>query len=377
MKKALIVSNSSGLVSLFLKNDIELLLKNGYTVDVACNSNYPDKNTNEFFQQYCNNIFNVQFPIRKLEPGLIFKSYIEISRILKNGNYNLLHCHSTIAAVIARQCARKYHKKLKIVYTSHGFPFYEGNNGKKAKLFKLIENYYSKYTDAIITICNEDYINAKKMHCNVVKMMHGVGVNINNFINQKVNKKEYRKKLGFKDTDKVILSIGELNTNKNHKVIIEAISKLKDPNILYAICGREVTEIGKKEELQQLANELNVHIKFLGFRKDIPEICCSADIGALPSFKEGLGLSGIEMLAAGLPVAGSNRQGIKDYVIDGVTGYLANPEDSKSFSEAIQKCFELSKCENIKINCINKSKKFDVNQAKIIIDSVYQEIGVY
>ena len=83
------------------------------------------------------------------------------------------------------------------------------------------------------------------------------------------------------------------------------------------------------------------------------------------------------MLAAGLPVAGSNRQGIKDYVIDGVTGYLANPEDSKSFSEAIQKCFELSKCENIKINCINKSKKFDVNQAKIIIDSVYQEIGVY
>ena len=60
--------------------------------------------------------------------------------------------------------------------------------------FKLIENYYSKYTDAIITICNEDYINAKKMHCNVVKMMHGVGVNINNFINQKVNKKEYRKK---------------------------------------------------------------------------------------------------------------------------------------------------------------------------------------
>ena len=104
-----------------------------------------------------------------------------------------MHCHSTIAAVIARQCARKYHKKLKIVYTSHGFPFYEGNNGKKAKLFKLIENYYSKYTDAIITICNEDYINAKKMHCNVVKMMHGVGVNINNFINQKVNKKEYRK----------------------------------------------------------------------------------------------------------------------------------------------------------------------------------------
>ena len=58
-------------------------------------------------------------------------------------------------------------------------------------------------------------------------------------------------------------------------------------------------------------------------------------------------------------------KGIKDYVIDGVTGYLANPEDSKSFSEAIQKCFELSKCENIKINCINKSKNLMLIRQKL------------
>lgn len=377
MKKALIVSNSSGLVTLFLKNDVDLLLRNGYSIDVACNTDYPDTNTDVFFDQYCDKIFYVPFPIRKLDPTLIVESYARLSKILHNGNYDVLHCHSTIAAAIARQCAKKYKKNLKVIYTSHGFPFYEGNNGTKAKLFKAVENYYSKYTDAIITICNEDYLHAKEMNCETVKIMHGVGVNVERFINLKINREDYRKKLGFKERDKVVLSIGELNTNKNHRIVVEAIGNLKDPNIVYAICGREVTELGKRAELQQLAERLNVRIVFLGFRKDIPEICYSADIGALPSYKEGLGLSGIEMLATGLPVVGSNRQGIKDYVVDGVTGYLANPENSSSFSEAIAKCFVLAKQDNVKDICKEKAKEFDVIQAKNVIDSVYREVGVY
>lgn len=377
MKKALIVSNSSGLVTQFLKNDIELLLKNGYSVDVACNTDYPDTNTNDFFNQYCDEIFHIPFPIRKIEPKLILKSYIELKKVLRNGEYSVLHCHSTIAAVIARQCTRRYKNKLKVIYTSHGFPFYKGSNGMKAKVFKVIENFYSKYTDAIITICNEDYLNAKEMHCKIVRIMHGVGVDVDKFYNLQIDREEYRKKLGFTDCDKVILSVGELNTNKNHKVVIEAISNLNDHNIVYAICGREVTEIGKKKELQQLANKLNVRLVFLGFRKDIPEVCYSSDIGALPSYKEGLGLSGIEMLATGLPIVGSDRQGIKDYVLDGITGYLANPECSDSFSDAIKKCFLLSKKEEIKRNCKEKAKQFDIGQARTIIDSVYRELGVY
>lgn len=377
MKRALVVSNSSGLVSLFLKNDIELLLKNGYIVDIACNTDYPDTNTSQFFDQYCNTIFSVPFPIRNLDMHLIFESYKELKKILRDYNYDVIHCHSTIAAVLARQCAMKYRKKLKVIYTSHGFPFYEGNNGAKAKIFKCIEKYYSNFTDAMITICEEDYVNAKKMNCKMVKMMHGVGVDVDRFSNLKINREEYRKQLGFKDRDKVILSIGEINTNKNHRIVIEAISNIKDSNIVYAICGREVTEIGKKKELLELAKQLNVRLVFLGFRKDIPEICYSADIGALPSYKEGLGLSGIEMLATGLPIVGSNRQGIKDYVIDGVTGYLANPTDSISFAEAIKKCFTISNNENIKSVCKLKAREFNTSQARNIIDSVYKKIGVY
>lgn len=378
MKNALIIANTSGFVSSFLKIDIEILKKNDCSIEVVCNTNYPDKNSDIFFEKYKIKVFHIDFPIRNLDIPKLILSYKELVQIMKKGNYHIVHCHTPIAAALGRQCAKKYKRNgLKIIYTSHGFPFYDGNNGKKAKIFFAIEKYYSKFTDAIITICKEDYENAKKMYCPNVFLMHGVGVDVNRFINCKVDRDEYRKLLGFSSTDKVVLSVGELNTNKNHKVVIEAISELCDRNIIYAICGREVTETGKKKELQQLADKLIVRVKFLGFRKDIPEVCNSADIGALPSLKEGLGLSGIEMLASGIPVAGSNRQGIKDYVIDDVTGYLADPENSASFSIAINMCFELAKDKNTINNCIKKSREFDISQARNVIDTVYRKTEVY
>lgn len=377
MKRALIVSNTSGLVTLFLKNDVELLLKKNYVIDVACNTEFPDSNTEEFFDKYCDKVFHVPFPIRNLDLNLIWKSYKDLINILKHTQYDLLHCHSTIAAVLARQSGIKYRKNgMKVMYTSHGFPFYSGNHGRKANFFKKIENYYSRYTDGIITICKEDYENAVKMKCKNVTMMHGVGVNVERFMNISIDRSAYRESLGFASRDKVILSIGELNTNKNHQIVIRAISELNDPDIVYAICGREVTELGKKSELKLLADELNVRLIFLGFRKDIAQICHSVEIGALPSFKEGLGLSGIEMLASGIPVVGSNRQGIKDYIVDGVTGYLADPNDVDSFVSAIKKTILLAQREDAKKRCKEFSKLFDAEQAYKIIKQAYEILEV-
>lgn len=374
MKKALIISNTAGLITDFLENDLEILKNKGYDVDCACNTKFTGKNTQDFFEKFNIKVFHVDFPIRNLKIKSIIKSYKQIKEILKN-NYSVVHCHSTIAATIGRQCTKKYRKTgTKVIYTSHGFPFYEGNNSIKAKIFYQIEKYYSKYTDAIITICNEDYKNALNMKCKNVFFMHGVGVNIESIANQNINVELYRKKLGLSPEDKVILSIGELNTNKNHQIIIKSIAELNDSNIIYIICGREVTEKGKKEELQNLADSLKVRLKFLGYRNDIAEICNVSDIGAIPSYKEGLGLSGIEMLAAGIPVVGSNRQGIKDYIKDGNTGYLADPDDVSSFEKAIDETLTLKMNKNTRKKCIDMAKKFNVNQAYNVILNAYNKI---
>lgn len=102
-----------------------------------------------------------------------------------------------------------------------------------------------------------------------------------------------------------------------------------------------------------------MRVIFLGFRKDIPEINRCADIAVLPSLREGLGLAGIEALASGVPVVGSNVQGIKDYVIDGKTGYLCSPRDADAFADKIQLLSDKEARFSMRKACVEKQKNLD------------------
>lgn len=371
-KSVLIVSNSAGLITDFLDNDCTIYRDKGYRIDCACNMNYLGRDSSSFFDKFKIKPYDIKFPIRSLNIADIIKSYNQLKKIIKNNKYNAVHCHSTIAAAICRECTKK--EKAKVIYTSHGFPFYEGCQDKKAVFYKAVEKHFSKYTDTIITVCNEDFNNARNMCCEKVYKINGVGVDFKRFDIPNFGKNEYRRKLGLKEDRKYILSVGELNTNKNHRVIIEALSKLNNKKITYLICGRELTEIGKKEELEQLAKLHEVEVIFLGYRTDVPEICMCADIGAFPSYKEGLGLSGIEMLRAGIPIVASNRQGIKDYVKDGVTGYLCNPNDPDSFAEGINKTFLLKDAAETKKNCIKMAESYSKDAVLKNMKKIMQEI---
>ena len=114
--------------------------KRGYQIDCACNVNYPDSNTDEFFHKYHINVIHIDFPIRKLDLKMLKSSYHCLKQLIKSRRYEIIHCHSTIAAVLTRQCAKNDRKKgMKVLYTSHGFPFYKGASGKKAFFYKFIE----------------------------------------------------------------------------------------------------------------------------------------------------------------------------------------------------------------------------------------------
>ena len=133
-----------------------------------------------------------------------------------------------------------------------------------------------------------------------------------------------------------------------------------------------------KEKLQKLAEKVKVsdHVIFLGFRKDIPELCNAADISAFPSRIEGLGLAGIEAMAAGVPLVSSNVHGILDYVIDGKTGFACNPNDEKAFAEAIDKLTDKQLRESMKEECIKATVPFDIHNALNEMWKIYKEVLV-
>ena len=123
-----------------------------------------------------------------------------------------------------------------------------------------------------------------------------------------------------------------------------------------------------------MAKENGVNLKLLGFRHDIPEITKISDIGVLPSRREGLGLAGVQCLCAGVPVIGSDVQGIKDYVIDGVNGYLCDSENADEFAEAITKLTDKSHRETLSKNCYESVKKFDKAVSYEQLEKIYKAV---
>ena len=325
-----------------------------------------------YFQEHDVKFYQIDFSSNKPFSKETLKAYKQLKKIIEREKFDVIHCHTPIAGAITRWVSRNKRKNgTKVIYTTHGFYFHKGASKKSWIIFGTIERFMSRFCDAIITINNEDFNNAKTMHCKNVYHINGVGVDINKFKNVQINREEYRKSIGVDNSDIMILSIGELSKRKNQKVVVEAIAELNNPNLIFVHCGNAMNREATTEEIKQIAKEKNVRIKLLGLRKDIPEICHCADIGTISSTREGLGLAGIEMIASGLPIVASNVHGIVDYVQDGVNGFLANPYSIEDFKKGINELIS----GKLKKEYISDSVlEFDKNKSFKQIKSIYKKI---
>ena len=216
---------------------------------------------------------------------------------------------------------------------THGFHFYTGAPKKNWIIFYSIEQWASRLCDIIVTVNREDYQRAKKMHAKSVKYIHGIGINPDR-LSKDQTATNIRQELNLNPDDFLVISVGELNENKNHQVIIKALGKLKDPQIHYIICGKG----DQLEKLKDLANELGIldNVHFLGYRMDVLDICKQADLFVFPSHREGLPIAPLEAMFCGLPLVTSNIRGPVDFMKEGKTGYLCSPDDVNAFAKNIK-----------------------------------------
>lgn len=141
-----------------------------------------------------------------------------------------------------------------------------------------------------------------------------------------------RKSLGIPLDAFVVLSVGEVNKNKNHELGIRAIAQLKDtiPQLFYVIVGRG----SSMEALKKLSANLGVEkqVIFTGYRSDIPSFYHMADMFFFPSHREGLSVALMEAMASGLPVVCTKIRGNEDLIVHGRDGILID----NSLGDAVQ-----------------------------------------
>ncbi len=334
MKKALQLASVASMIDQFNISNIELMQSLDYQVDVVADFTNPGNISHDRAAELIKRLETINVRViaiaipRSLNPKAIISAYRKVKKLIATEHYDLIHCHSPIGGAIARFAAQNERKNgTRVIYTAHGFHFYDGAPLKNWLIFYPIEKFLSLYTDVLITINKEDYKRATEHFCaRKIEYVPGVGIDTQKFRRNKNGRKRIRDELGVTDQQRVILSVGELNKNKNHETIIKAISGM---DLVYVIVGQG----GLKERLLAVSKECGVDLRLVGFRSDVADFYSAADIYVLPSLREGLNVSLMEAMANGLPCIASNIRGNVDLIDNQCL--LVDSNDVKGFANVL------------------------------------------
>ena len=381
MKRVLMLASVASMIDQFNMPNIALLQKLGYQVDVACNfiegNTCSDERVAELKQKLQDmhvRCYQIDFARNIKHMGQNMRALRQVEGLMKQNGYAFCHCHSPIGGVVARIAGHR--TRTKVIYTAHGFHFYQGAPIVNWLVYYPVEKMLSRWTDVLITINHEDYkLAKKKFKMKKLTYVPGIGIDTQRECLSQNEKEEKRKELGIPQDAFLITNAAEFTPNKNQKTVIEAIEQLHNPNIYFVMCG-----IGeKKAELEQYVKEhgLEEHIRFVGFRNDLHEILQTSDCFVLSSFREGLSVALMEAMAEGLPVVCGRIRGNVDLIKDGKGGILVLPGEEKDYEEAFRKLYEMKqkefqKFENIGLNNRNKVEAFSKETVDPIMKKVYQ-----
>jgi glycosyltransferase involved in cell wall biosynthesis len=145
---------------------------------------------------------------------------------------------------------------------------------------------------------------------------------------------ELRRELGLSD-EFVWVAVGRFEEAKDYPTMIAAFARLAErrPTSRLLLVGKG--SLREEVERQIQAGGLQERIRFLGVRRDVPEILSAADGYLLSSAWEGMPVVLLEAAAVGLPIVATRVGGVSEVVEDGVTGLLAPPRDPEALAEAM------------------------------------------
>lgn len=336
MKKALIVATVGGFLSQFEMNDVRLLQQNGYEVHYASNLDNPMYPLDvEALKAQGVVLHQTAFSKNPAKLKQHFRVYRALKRLIEQEQIDLVHCHTPVGGVLARLAARFAHRDVFVIYTAHGFHFYTGAPLKNW-LYYPIERLLARWTDRLITINREDYARAQTFHYKphgcAVKIA-GVGLNLRRFYPQSDRQ-------AARETDVFrLITVGEVNRNKNLEVVLRALAKLRDPRIRYTFYGG-----GKSVDyILSVARECGLEevVRYGGVCTHPEDVLQSAHMFVFPSVREGLGMAALEALACGIPVLALDNRGTREYMRDGVNGFVCKENSVDAFAEKISQAVSL------------------------------------
>lgn len=261
--------------------------------------------------------------------GLDFGLAWELSRLIRTRKTDLVHTHNFGPLIYGSVAARLAGKRC--INTRHG----RTDKQVPAWIWRLNSFVVCVSQDTKNHLLEYNRIPAEKMRV----IYNGI---LPEGFRRKLNteeKQSLKRKLCLREDSFVIGTTGRLAKEKDQATLLKASSQIaqRATNVELVLAG----DGPLRPELEKLAQELGLgdHVKFLGYRNDIAQLLNIFDVYALSSIREGLSLSILEAMAAGLPVVATEVGGNPEVVIEGKTGYLVPCASAEKLGSAIMKLY--------------------------------------
>lgn len=342
---------------------LKMLKEMGWETAVAARNDYDDPN--ECAIPYCDTYYDIPFERNPFKPGNI-KAYKQLKRVIDEGNYDIIHCHTPVGAMLTRLAAADARKRgSKVFYTAHGFHFYKGAPLINWLAYYPGERILARKTDVLVTITKEDYQRAQQFKAGRVEYIPGIGIDLNRFKKGAPEKAfALKRELGIPDGATVWLSVGEVNSNKNHRVVIQTLPDF--PNAWYVLCGRG----SLIDDYRKLAEDLGVanRVIMTGYRTDVVGFYSMADLFVFPSFREGLPVALMEAMATELPCVAARNRGTDD-LLEG-SRLLFMPDNVNELKEKLTIAMTTDCADEVNRNS-DHLKKFDLKNTLDLVKGFY------
>jgi glycosyltransferase involved in cell wall biosynthesis len=306
------------------------------------------------------------------------RAFAEIRQVMERGHFDIVHVHTPIASVVTRAAAASLGRnRPRIVYTAHGFHFYEGGDPMRNRAFSTIERFAGHWTDREIVINDEDFaqaISQRVIPSARLRLFPGIGIDLDHYAPTEAlqeEAQELRSRLGLGDEDVLYTMLAEFIPRKNHLAAVEGFLRAKDPNAHLAFAGAGPTEPDVRDRVE--AAGLTDRVHFLGLVSDVRPLILASDATLLPSRQEGLSRAVLESLAVGVPVVGGRTRGIRDLVDDDL-GILVEPDDVDGLAQAMTAILDFPSRGDLRARSRDRLEAYSLPTIIQLHDELYDEL---
>jgi glycosyltransferase involved in cell wall biosynthesis len=304
------------------------------------------------------------------DPVSDIRALAQVTRLLRHGHYEVVHCHSAKAGVLGRIGAKL--AGVPVVFSPHSFSFVGDFSERRRKFATLTERWLSHITASLICVCEEEYglVREHRLSCPARVIYHGTSEPV---AGASVNDELAR----FAGGHPVVASLAALRPQKTIEVLVDAAPEIlrRSPDARIAIIGNGPLRSKLRARAQERGLGHSERFSFMEFRHPSAQYLPLIDVYVLPSAWEAFPIGVLEAQAYGVPQVATDVGGTAEAVTPEV-GVLVAPRDPSALAQAVVTllCDPARRSAMATASRRQHAARFTVNRMVQETERVYQQV---